>query len=220
MRERKEQKAARFRAIVARLAQAYPGARIALRFEDPLQLLVAVVLSAQCTDARVNQTTPALFARFRRPEDYAAADPRELEGSLRSVGLFRAKARALIASGRMIVEQHGGQVPVRRSQLAKLPGVGNKSAGVIAMHLSGEPALPVDTHVTRLSHRLALTNATDPDRIERDLRELLPVESWHTAHHVLVWHGRSLCVARGPRCSVCPVESVCPKRGVPPSERR
>jgi endonuclease-3 len=198
----------------------FTEARIALRFEDPLQLLVAVVLSAQCTDVRVNETTPALFARYRRLEDYATADARELESYLRRVGLFRAKARALIGAARAIVERYGGQVPVRRQELAELPGVGNKSAGVIAMHLSGEPALPVDTHVTRLAHRLGLSSAPAPDRIEADLRSLLPVESWHTAHHVLVWHGRTLCVARGPHCSICPVETLCPKRGVPPSQRR
>jgi endonuclease-3 len=177
-------------------------------------LLVAVLLSAQCTDTRVNQVTPTLFARFRTVAGFARADVTAVERIIRPCGLFRNKARSIVQACREILENHHGQVPGSREALASLPGIGNKSAGVIAMHLSGEKALPVDTHVARLAHRLDLSRSEAPDRIERDLRALLPPELWLTAHHALVWHGRRICIARKPLCPICPVNALCPKRGV------
>ncbi|MFN7131529.1 MAG: endonuclease III, partial [Myxococcales bacterium] len=196
------------------LERAMPDARIELDFQTPLELLVAVILSAQCTDRRVNLVTPALFARFRTPADYARARPEEVEPYIRTCGLFRNKARALVAACRAIVAEHGGEVPTSRAALASLPGVGNKSAGVVALNLTGEPALPVDTHVARLAQRMGLTRERAPDRIERDLQRLLPPETWNKGHHLLIWHGRRTCEARAPRCGACAVAALCPRRGV------
>lgn len=214
MRERRSEKSARARAVVARLADTFPQARIALRYRDAYELMVAVVLSAQCTDQRVNEVTPPLFARFPTVAALAGAPREELEALIRPCGLFRAKARALTEASALLLQRHEGRVPTSRAELAALPGLGNKSAGVVAMHLSGEPALPVDTHVARLAGRLDLSRERDPDRIERDLRALLPPGLWAQAHHLLIWHGRRICLARQPRCAECPVADLCPKRGV------
>lgn len=213
MGERASDKAVRARRIVERLGESYPAATTELDFASPLELLVAVLLSAQCTDKRVNEVTPALFRRFPTAEALAAADPSELEAAIRTCGLFRTKAKAIRAACREIVAQ-GGAVPTSREALARLPGIGNKSAGVISMHLSEERALPVDTHVTRLAHRLDLSREEAPDWIERDLQRLLPAELWKAAHHRLIWHGRRICTARAPACPACPVNELCPKRGV------
>lgn len=214
MRESSQQRAQRAREVLDRLIEAHPDARIALSFGTPLELLVAVVLSAQCTDARVNQVTPAVFRRCPTPASLAASPPSELEAMIRSCGLYRAKAKALIGSAQAILEAHGGRVPTTRAVLATLPGVGNKSAGVIAMHLSGERAFPVDTHVARVSRRLGFTRSVDPDKVEADLRALLPPELWMPGHHALIFHGRRICLARSPACARCPVEALCPKVGV------
>jgi endonuclease III len=191
-----------------------PEARIQLEYGSDLQLMIAVILSAQCTDKRVNLITPALFARYPDAEAFAKADLRELGKLIRSCGLYRSKARNIRAACRLLVERHAGRVPRTRAALTSLPGVGNKSAGVIGIHLQGEPAFPVDTHVARLSYRMGLTREKHPDRIERDLRGLLPSERWGRAHQLLVWHGRRVCHARSPRCEACVVASLCPRRGV------
>ncbi len=205
---------ARARAVVARLARAMPGARIALRFQDDLQLLVSVILSAQTTDARVNQVTPALFARFPDAAAWARASPEDLWPFLRSLGLFRTKARAIVGAMRLVEREHGGRVPRTREELEKLPGVGHKTAGVVLLHLGAERAFPVDTHVGRVARRLGFTREVQPDRVEEDLRRLLAPERWGQAHQLLVWHGRRTCAARKPACGRCPVEDLCPKRGV------
>jgi endonuclease-3 len=205
---------ARARAVVARLARAMPEARIALRFGDDLQLLVSVILSAQTTDARVNQVTPALFARFPDAAAWARAEPEDLWPLVRSLGLYRTKARAVVGAMRIVEREHGGRVPRTRQALEALPGVGRKTAGVVLVHLGAEHAFPVDTHVGRVSRRLGFTREIHPDRVEEDLRRLLRPEGWGTAHQLLVWHGRRTCAARTPACRRCPVEDLCPRRGV------
>jgi endonuclease-3 len=205
------EKAARIGKVLAEL---YPLPPIPLRHEDPYTLLVAVVLSAQCTDARVNLVTPELFRRFPGARDLAGARPADVEELIQSCGLFRAKAKALIGASRAILEEHGGRVPRSREALSTLPGVGNKTAGVVSMHLGGDPAFPVDTHVARLAYRLGFTRQADPDKIEADLRALFPEALWMPGHHALIFHGRSICLARAPDCPRCPVADLCPKRGV------
>ena len=168
----------------------------------------------------MNTVTPALFARYRTARDWARADLRQLEEALRSLGLFRAKAKVLKGAGQALLARFGGRVPAARAELTLLPGVGNKTAGVVAMHLGSEAALPVDTHVARLAYRLALSSSTAPDDIERDLSALLPAERWKVAHHALIWHGRTICLARRPACPDCPVDALCPKRGVKSRKRQ
>jgi endonuclease III len=214
-RERKEAKRARARSIIARLEAAMPEAEIELDYETPLELVVAVLLSAQTTDKRVNLVTPALFRDFKTPSDYARATPKQLEPYLKTVGLFRNKSKALVKLGQVLLEQHGGVVPTSRAALAELPGVGNKTAGVVTIHLGGEKAFPVDTHILRLSKRMALSTRTEPDQVEADLRRLLPDETWFQAHQLLIWHGRRVCDARVPACHRCVVSDLCPRRGVP-----
>jgi endonuclease-3 len=216
LRETHSQRAARARKVFERLAATYPEAATELDFGTPLELLVAVLLSAQCTDVRVNLVTPALFARFRSAADFARASPEEIERYIKTCGLYRNKAKAIALACRAIVEEHGGAVPTSREALTRLPGIGNKSAGVISMHLSEtEHAFPVDTHVARLAGRLGLSSAERPDDIERDLRALLPRELWKPGHHQLVLHGRRVCTARAPKCLACPVLELCPRRGLP-----
>jgi endonuclease-3 len=202
--------------ILDRLLAHFPDARIELRTapDDAWQLLVAVVLSAQCTDAKVNAVTPALFARFARVQDFAQAQPRQLEPLIRSLGLAPTKARNLVAAARAVVEEHAGQVPSTREALEALPGIGRKSASVILANAFGVPALAVDTHVGRIARRLALTTETDPSRVEAALEALWPPARWLPAHHALIWLGRRVCQARRPRCAECPVQSLCPRRGV------
>lgn len=214
--------AARARAaeIVDRLERAMPDVRIALEFGDDVQLLVSVVLSAQSTDVGVNKVTPALFARFPDAAAYARAAPEELWQYIRSLGLYRNKAKAIVAAMAAIARDHGGRVPRTREALEALPGVGRKTAGVVLVHLGAAQAFPVDTHVGRVSRRLGLSRETNPDKVERDLMAHLPEARWGPAHQLFVWHGRRTCQARAPACSRCPVEELCPKRGVPPSARR
>ena len=213
-RERVAEKQARAEEIVRRLDEAMPEAKIELDYTTPLELVVAVALSAQTTDKRVNLVTPALFARFRTAADYAAATPEEIESYIKTVGLFRNKAKNLQKLGQVLVERHGGVVPTSRAALAELPGVGNKTAGVVTIHLGAEHAFPVDTHILRLSWRLGLSSHHEPDEVEADLRKLLPPERWFKAHQLIIWHGRRCCDALRPECHRCVVADLCPKRGV------
>lgn len=214
------EKQARAREILDRLEVAMPDVRIALEFQDDLQLLVSVILSAQSTDVGVNKVTPALFARFPDAASYAAAEPEELWPFIRTLGLFRNKAKAIVAAMDAIARAHGGRVPRTREALEALPGVGRKTAGVVLVHLGAGHAFPVDTHVGRVSRRLDLTREEDPDKVERDLMALLPEARWAKGHQLFVWHGRRTCIARAPACARCPVSDLCPKRGVPPAMRR
>jgi endonuclease-3 len=200
--------------VIRRLDVAMPGARIELDFQGDLQLLVAVVLSAQSTDKGVNRVTPGLFAAFPDAAALAGAEPEQLWPHLRTLGLFRTKARAIVAAARRIVEVHGGVVPRTRVELEALPGVGQKSAGVILVQQGVEAAFPVDTHVGRLSRRLGFTRQVAPGRVEAELRALFPRERWAQGHQLLVWHGRRCCTARAPACDRCPVAGLCPGRGV------
>jgi endonuclease-3 len=210
MRESVETKRARARKIVAALRRTYPGASIALHFRTPLELLVATILSAQCTDERVNRVTPALFARYPTASAYASADPPTLETAIRSTGFFRAKARAILGMARALVERHGGEVPATRDALVALPGVGLKTANVVLGNAFGEPAIAVDTHVFRVSQRLGLARADDPDEIHDQLTAVLPRRQWTEATHLLIIHGRQTCSARCPACPACSVRALCP----------
>ncbi len=224
MAETQDDRSARAARVIDRLEQAMPDARIELDFRTDLELLVAVVLSAQARDVRVNQATPALFAAFPDADAYAAARPEDLWPHVRTLGLFRNKAKGIVAAARAIVEQHGGRVPRTREALEALPGVGRKTAGVVLVHLGAGNAFPVDTHVGRLARRLRFSRQEDPDRVERDLSALLPPERWGKAHQLLVWHGRRVCHARKPDCAACVVAELCPEataptRGARPSSR-
>ncbi len=210
---------ARARKIAAVLRQRYPQARVPLRHENAFQLLVATILSAQCTDARVNQVTPLLFQRYRTPADFASADPRELEALIRPTGFFRQKAKAIMAASRTLVERFGGEMPRTMEELLQLEGVGRKTANVVLGGYYGIPGVVVDTHVRRLSQRLALTGSDDPDVIEQDLMRLVPRQEWSTFSLRLIFLGREICTARNPRCPACPLSRLCPSagyRGAPP----
>jgi endonuclease-3 len=214
---RESRRARRQRAgeILARLRQAYPGTRLALDFQTPLQLLMATVLAAQCTDERVNQVTPALFRRYPTARDYAAADLLELEEMVRTTGFFRNKARALKNLGMALVAGHGGEVPASLELLVALPGVGRKTANVVMGNAFGRTeGVAVDTHVQRLSRRLFLTEEEDPEKIERDLMPVLPKEEWTRFALLLQDHGRKICKARKPECAICPVADLCPSAEV------
>jgi len=214
---RESLKAKRLRAleILARLRQTYPGSRLALDFGSPLQLLMALVLAAQCTDKKVNEVTPALFRRYLTARDYAEADLPELEEMVRSTGFYRNKARALKALGQVLTAEHGGEVPADLVALVALPGVGRKTANAVLGNAFGRnEGIVVDTHVQRLARRLGLTQETDPEKIERDLLPLLPREDWTTWSHLLQDHGRALCKARKPECPACPVADLCPSAEV------
>jgi endonuclease-3 len=213
-RESKAVRAKRAGFIVDALEREMPEAKIALEYQDELQLLVAVMLSAQTTDVLVNQVTPALFAKYRTAEDYARASASQLEGMIRRIGLFRTKAKNLRAAMRKIVAEHGGKLPRTREELYELPGVGWKTSGVVVNHAFGTPAFPVDTHVGRVSRRLGLTRSEDPDEVEAELSALLPKERWGRAHQLFIWHGRRTCLARKPHCSRCVVKALCPKVSV------
>jgi endonuclease-3 len=213
-RESLEARTDRAGLVVDALEREMPEAKIALEYGDELQLLVSVMLSAQTTDALVNQVTPALFAKYRTARDYARATAPQLEKMIRRIGLFRTKAKNLRAAMRKIVAEHGGKLPRTREELYELPGVGWKTAGVVVNHAFGTPALPVDTHVGRLSRRLGFTKAEDPDEVESELSALLPRERWGRAHQLLIWHGRRTCLARKPHCSRCVVNPLCPKVAV------
>jgi len=206
---------ARVRKIIARLERAYPDATCALHHTSALELVVATILSAQCTDARVNMVTPALFAKYRTAADYAAADPRVLEREIQSTGFFRNKTKSIIGMAQALVERHGGQVPDTMETLTELPGVGRKTANVIlGTWFKKNEGVVVDTHVQRLSRLLKLTRHDDPVKIERDLMELLPRDKWTWWSHTLIQHGRQVCIARRPRCEDCVVNRLCPSSKV------
>jgi endonuclease-3 len=198
--------------IVKGLAEQYPEVRCALDHESPFQLLTATILSAQCTDQRVNRVTPELFRRFPDASALAGADRQELERLIHTTGFFRNKARSLIAMARGLVEQNGGEVPDTMEKLVKLPGVGRKTANVVLGNWFGRPAVTVDTHVKRLSGRLGLSSHTDPVKIEQDLMEVLPADLWTSFSHRLIRHGRQTCKARKPACRECGIASLCPSR--------
>src|SRR5215203_5485926 len=209
-RRRVGPKRARIRPIVERLAEEHADARIALRFENPLELLVAVMLSAQTTDVNVNRVTARLFAKYRRPEDYLAVPQEELERDIFATGFFRQKTKSLRGTMRMLLDEFGGEVPRRIEQLVRLPGVARKTANVVAAELGDAQGVVVDTHVRRLSQRLGLTRQEDPVKIERDLMRLVPRRYWNVFPHLLIWHGRRVCIARRPRCEVCVLNDLCP----------
>jgi len=210
-RESATARAERARTIFQRLRQAYPEARCALDHANAYQLLVATILSAQCTDARVNLVTPKFFARYPTPEDLARADRAEVEELIRSTGFFRNKTRSLIGMAQALVAEHRGEVPRTMEELKVLPGVGRKTANVVLGNAYGiNEGITVDTHVTRLSRLLGLTRHDDAIRIEQDLMPLFPRESWALLSHLLITHGRQVCVARRPRCPECVVADLCP----------
>ncbi|MDP9023700.1 MAG: endonuclease III [Actinomycetota bacterium] len=201
--------------ILDRLAEAYPDARIALRFSDPWELLVATILSAQCTDEKVNEVTATFFPLYPGPEAVAGAHLDELEGHLRPTGFFRQKSRNIRAAARQVLDEHGGEVPDTMDALTDLPGVARKTANVVLSNAFGHHAgIAVDTHVRRISRRLALTRHDDPVRIERDLVALYPQERWLEVSDLFIAHGRRTCEARRPRCDECVVEDLCPSSQV------
>ena len=213
MRESRDAKRARARKIIGALKKAYPDAKIALNFGNPLELLVATILSAQCTDERVNQVTPALFKRYTTARDYARADAAELEEEIRSTGFYRAKTRSIIAMAKGLVEKHGGEVPRSRAELVALPGVGLKTANVVLGNAYGGQAIAVDTHVFRVTQRLGLARSDDPDEIHDQLSDVLPQKEWTFTTHLIQAHGRRCCFARKPLCPACPVRTLCPWPG-------
>ena len=205
----------RCRVILRRLRAAYPEARCALHHQSPLQLLVATILSAQCTDQRVNLVTPALFRRYRTAADFAAARPAELEAAIRSTGFFRNKARSIRNCCNGLVTKYGGKVPDKLDELIQLDGIGRKTANVVLGVAYGKAeGIVVDTHVSRLARRMGLTRQTTPEKIEQSLMKIVPRQDWIDFSHLLIWHGRKRCNARKPDCIQCEVADVCPKIGV------
>jgi endonuclease-3 len=213
-RRRVGPKRARILPIIERLMAAHPDATIALRSRSELELLVAVMLSAQTTDVNVNRVTEALFEKYRRPEDYLAVPPEELERDIYATGFFRQKAKAIRGTMKMLLEEYDGRVPRRLEELVRLPGVARKTANVVAAELGEPQGIVVDTHVRRLSQRLGLTRAEEPVKIERDLVKLVPREHWGIFPHLLIWHGRRVCLARAPRCEECVLNDLCPSSRV------
>jgi endonuclease-3 len=200
----------RIRPIIERLAEEHEDAAIALRFRTELELLVSVMLSAQTTDVNVNRVTETLFQKYRRPEDYLAVPPEELERDIYATGFFRQKAKSIRGTMKMLLEQFEGRVPTELDNLLKLPGVARKTANVVAAELGSPQGIVVDTHVRRLSQRLGLTRNEDPVKIERDLQRIVPRADWGRFPHLLIWHGRRVCHARDPRCEACVVNDLCP----------
>jgi endonuclease III len=213
MRESSDAKRARARKIIRALKKAYPEAKIALNFGNPLELLVATILSAQCTDERVNLVTPALFKKYAAARDYARAEPATLEEEVRSTGFYRAKTRSIIAMAKALLDHHDGEVPRSREALVALPGVGLKTANVILGNAFGQQAIAVDTHVFRVSQRLGLARSDDPDEIHDQLAAALPEKEWTFTTHLVQAHGRRCCFARKPLCPACPVRTLCPWPG-------
>jgi endonuclease III len=196
--------------IIDRLLAEHPDATIALRFRNDLELLVAVMLSAQTTDVNVNRVTERLFEKYRRPEDYLAVPSEELENDIRPTGFFRQKAKAIRGTMEMLLAEYDGRVPDRLEDLLRLRGVARKTANVVAAERGEAQGIVVDTHVRRLSQRLGLTKHDDPVKIERDLQRLVPRRYWNVFPHLLIWHGRRVCLARTPRCEICVVNDLCP----------
>ena len=210
MKETFEAKKKRVLAIMRRLWKAYPDAKCALDFSNPLELLVATILSAQCTDKRVNLVTPALFKKYRKAEDFANANPKVFEQEIRSAGFYQNKTKSILGACKKMVENFAGKVPNRMEDLLTLPGVGRKTANVILGNAFGVPGLTVDTHMIRLNQRLGLTQKTDPVKIELELMNLVPQKEWTNYSHLIIWHGRNRCFARKPDCPHCEISSLCP----------
>jgi endonuclease III len=210
----------RARRINRELALLYPDAHCELDFSSPLELLVATILSAQCTDKRVNMVTPVLFSRYRTAADYAAADRDEVEKIIQSTGFFRAKTTSIIGLGRALCDRFGGEVPPRLRDLVTLPGVGRKTANVVLGNAFGIPGITVDTHFARLARRFGWTTQTDPVKIEQEVGELIPRAEWTMLSHRLIWHGRRICHARRPACGACPLARLCPSYGEGPTDEK
>ena len=189
----------------------YPDARVTLDFKDPLQLLIATILAAQCTDERVNVVTKDLFRKYPKASDYARADLKTLEGKIRSTGFFRNKAKSIIGCGQALVQKFKGQVPRTLEELTSLPGVGRKTANIILGNAYNQQAIAVDTHVKRVTHRLGWAKSDDPDKIEFELMDVIPQTRWTLVCHQIVFHGRRVCMAKKPQCPTCPVAKLCPK---------
>jgi endonuclease-3 len=220
-RESLDELKARTRVIIRRLKRAYPGARCSLNHSNPFELLIATILSAQCTDERVNMVTADLFRKYRKPEDYLKVPPRELEKDIQSTGFFRNKTKAIQGTSKVLTEQYGGKVPHTMEELLELPGVARKTANVVLGNAFDIHAgVVVDTHVTRLSHRLGLTQQKTAEKIEQDLIPLVPKKDWVIFPHLMIYHGRKICKARTPLCAECTIEKQCPssylKTGVIP----
>lgn len=214
MRESIKKKSERAEKIFEVFGKVYDDADCTLEYKTALELLIATQLAAQCTDARVNMVTPALFAKYPDVYAFANADELELREDIRSTGFFRNKAKNIIGCCRMLIDDFGGEVPNNMDDLLKLPGVGRKTANLVLGDFFGIPGVVVDTHATRLSNRMGLTNQKDPYKIELDLQKLLPPKYWADFCHCLVYHGRAYCTARAPKCDACPIEHLCPKIGV------
>ena len=195
-----------------------PDAKIELDYGTPMQLLVAVILSAQCTDKRVNMVTPALFRHYPDAHALASASVKDVEELIKSCGLYRTKAKNIVAAAQAIVATHQGQPPTSRDELQRLPGVGRKTAGVVAIHLGTDDAFPVDTHILRLSRRMGLSRQRNPDKVELDMQALWPAQRWAKGHQLLIWHGRRTCHSRKPACGACVVARWCPSYGVGPTD--
>lgn len=207
--------ATRTRAIIRSLKRRFPEAGCSLNHRTPLQLLVSTILSAQCTDARVNLVTKELFKRYRTARDYANADPEKFSDAIKSTGFFRNKTKSIIGMGNALVERHRGQVPKTMEELTALPGVGRKTANVVLGNAFGiDEGVVVDTHVARISKRLKLTRHTDPLKIEQDLMKVVPRKEWTLFPHLLIHHGREICQARKPKCEICPINTKCPSSSV------
>lgn len=214
MRESIKKKSERAEKIFEVFGKVYDDADCTLEYKTALELLIATQLAAQCTDARVNMVTPALFAKYPDVYAFANADELELREDIRSTGFFRNKAKNIIGCCRMLIDDFGGEVPNNMDDLLKLPGVGRKTANLVLGDFFGIPGVVVDTHATRLSNRMGLTNQKDPYKIELDLQKLLPPKDWADFCHCLVYHGRAYCTARAPKCDTCPIGHLCPKIGV------
>ena len=215
-RRRVGPKSARILPVIQRLAAAHPDATIALRFRSDVELLVSVMLSAQTTDVNVNRVTETLFRKYHRPEDYLAVPVEELENDIRPTGFFRQKTKSIRGTMKMLIEDFDGEVPRTLDELTRLPGVARKTANVVASELGDTQGIVVDTHVRRLSQRLGFTRQDDPVKIERDLQRLVPREYWGVFPHLLIWHGRRVCIARNPHCEECVLSDLCPSARVEP----
>lgn len=213
MKETESQKKARVRKIIQRLGKAYPNAKCALTFSNPLELLVATILSAQCTDKRVNQVTPHLFKKYRTARDYAEASREVFEGEIRSTGFYQNKAKSILNASKAIVARFGGRVPDTLGDLVALPGVGRKTANVVLGNAYGIPGLTVDTHMIRVNRRLGLTRHEDAVKIEFELIPIVPKKEWIRYSHLIIYHGRNRCRARNPDCPNCEIASLCPWPG-------
>lgn len=211
MKARLEKKKEHAREIMRRLKKTYPNAKIALTFSNPWELLVAVILSAQCTDKKVNEVTPPLFKKYRTLDDYIHANPKEFERMIRPTGFYHTKAKSILTSARLVKEKFGGRIPRTMEEMLMLRGVARKSANVVLGNAYGiVEGIAVDTHVRRLSSRLGLSDFYDPVKIERDLMALVPRKDWFRATYLLIGHGRAICTAKDPRCDLCPLKDICP----------